>query len=591
MRCPRQRQEEKEQLTDLNEENERKRKEIEKMRQEIKYLETHLNRTQEEILVADASLSEANTKLFQTKQKTALLKHYSVQSNQQMSVFDCLSEQITKHFTDSEKLLDKEKPVFYCLNSAIKTETACQKNVRENVEKIFCSLQSFIQNQNNSFHKAEDLESVERVWQKNVKSTLEQFRASDILEALTNMADNATSTLNQKVLHFDYEEELSKIKKRYDEEKKGTGDSSNLDIYQLMSDGQKSHILNYINTKTLLADSQKDKVQLQDALTQCNDLIENLLREEPQKLTMAKDLLQREVKAAAVGASTNCIEKEISRLKEEVAQGEAEKKLLDKKYEQIRNMESLIQRRMDVIKQVLQDSYILQENLNNNCIQTSNHVEENLQPHKESVQNFVSDLKNAITDEVNKFLDVSLPRLMTVDIDGSYISKSELSINQMNPDFVLNPNNYLREIAKAVDFPAFKSPESMLSHICQLKVDVMKSQLARNLSATAPSRRRFDSGKEVENIEKLNGLVQAVGQSEEQLKTTVHSQLRDNLKTVTNDIGAVAMLKQRVEEWEKQPAQYCVPWVQVGGLTFDQWLERWKVAATQLRQHKAKDLN
>ncbi|XP_014771825.1 HAUS augmin-like complex subunit 5 [Octopus bimaculoides] len=498
--------EEEQQLIALNEENGKKKKKIEKLKQEIRYLETDVKQLEEELFESDATLSDANAKLFNLKKKSVLLSQFSAQSKKQMSVFNCLQQQISERLTDSENVFDKEASLYYCVNSSNKTETSCQKNVRENIEKIYKDLLDMHQN-NQALWNQDDKEILQRNWQETVESTMGKFSASNIMETLINMTNAASCSLSQKTTELDFEAELSKLKKKYEDQTSNSSTSNQIlqqNVYQLISESQKSHIMNHINTKNLQTQNQKDKLQVEEMLKVANAFLEEILDDDPQKMLMAKELLQREVQVAGLEASMCCLEKETCRLREELLKGDGEKKLLEKKHERIENMQMLIQKKSDLIQDLHQDFYSSKSELDNGHIQMVNFVEEKLAPHKESVRHFEGDLKNAITDEVTKFLDVSLPHLMTVDVNGCKIPRTELSINQLNPDFVLNSKNCLREILRAVDFPMFKAPEHILSHISQLKADIMKNQLVQNLATDATSK-QSDSGNEVEIIEKLGG--------------------------------------------------------------------------------------
>ncbi|CAI9737163.1 HAUS augmin-like complex subunit 5 isoform X1 [Octopus vulgaris] len=522
--------EEEQQLITLNEENEMKKKKIEKLKQEIRYLETDGKQLEEELFESDATLSDAYTELFNLKKKSVLLSQFSAQSKKQMSVFNCLQQQISEKLADSQNVSDKEARLYYCVNSSNKTETSCQKNVRENIEKIY-------------------------------KDLLDMHQNNQALKKYEDQASNG-STPNQIL-------------------------QQNVD--QQILESQKSHIMKDINTKNLQTQNQKDKLQVEEMLKVANALLQEILDDDPQKMSMAKDLLQREVQAAGLEASMSCLEKETCRLREELLKGDGEKKLLEKKQERIENMQTLIQKKSDLIQDLYEDFYSSKSELDNGHIQMVNFVKEKLVPHKESVRHFEGDLKNVVTDEVTKFLDASLPHLMTVDVNGCKIPRTELSINQLNPDFVLNSENCLRGILRAVDFPMFKAPEHILAHISQLKANIMKNQLIQNLATDATSN-QSDSGNEVEIIEKLEKLFEMLNQSEHEIQTSIHQNLKQNLKKVVSDINSLSVLKRRIEEWETQPAQHAVPWVKVNGSTFDQWMERWKVAVAQLRQYQVADL-
>ncbi|KAK7105501.1 hypothetical protein V1264_016867 [Littorina saxatilis] len=43
-------------------------------------------------------------------------------------------------------------------------------------------------------------------------------------------------------------------------------------------------------------------------------------------------------------------------------------------------------------------------------------------------------------------------------------------------------------------------------------------------------------------------------------------------------------VKDCVNSWWEQPAQFTTPWVKVENMTFQQWYSQWRIIATKIRQ-------
>lgn len=562
----------------LEAENEEKSLKVKKLQLEIEHLEKDLKQMKQQILYTEGELTKNNAELLNQKKKTVLLQEFSAQVNEQMKICNYLEQEVLKKMMVYDKMQDSQKPVYYSSNSVSKVETACQKAVRECIERIQVDLNQM--NLPGRPLRQRTLDNCKESWQQKLDPILLKFSAFEIIDALVKVTLESVQQLKEKTTQIDIKQDVAELKSTFER----PGAPSLLQsVHQLITEGHRAHLCRFMETEKLANRTREIRQQMQNLQNTIDMNLEEIFSEDPEKLATARELMNLELQNVIHDAALECIEEQSSRLKTEINKADVQKEILQKKHEQIQTFESVVQRKNDKIKQLRKTYLQSQKQLENSHRQVFEYARSSFCSHYPNTQCLVEKLSHFVAAEAERFSLISLPHLMMAETDeGEKVPLMDLSINQLNPDLDTTAQKTLYSIMAHLQIPIFMAPEYILVHCSKLKAAISQAESSRQLTLVAAESPVIKTA-DLEAIQHIQDLIKELGVSEEMHLKQCDAKLQEELKKAEANLASCAMLKHRLDEWEHQPAQYCVPWIKVNDLTFDQWKERWTVASTQLR--------
>ncbi|XP_067831519.1 HAUS augmin-like complex subunit 5 isoform X2 [Heptranchias perlo] len=270
----------------------------------------------------------------------------------------------------------------------------------------------------------------------------------------------------------------------------------------------------------------------------------------------------------------------------------SEIRALQQKHGRILDFQQLVDRKQDLIRALVKGNSSAKSHLMKTQAEIGSFVEKKLEKHEESIRSLTADLHNSISSEVKLFTTISLPCLDRRVIDEMQrVPVHKLSIYRLDTSFS-NPQ-FFRGIKQSLSFPLYKAPEHLIERAAQVKMEVMalRAKLSHQRNALQALQRQHhitpvtDAQALTERVQELN---------DECSKSTIPA-IQKQLDQCNQAIEFTDELRNEIQDWWEQPAQFLVPWIKQHGMNVQQWVQKWNAliqwdlaqAAERRRLHPA----
>ncbi|KAL5019924.1 hypothetical protein ScPMuIL_002816 [Solemya velum] len=223
------------------------------------------------------------------------------------------------------------------------------------------------------------------------------------------------------------------------------------------------------------------------------------------------------------------------------------------------------------------------------CI--SQYIQRALLRHHTEIKSLAVKFSGTVVTEAEKFAGLVLPYLMFSTVDSSLkIAVMDLSINHCcHPESIVQ-RQALHRALKHLDVPGFQAAEFILRHCldkkCGIEDSLMSIETQDCLYKTIGKQSR-----DRDVVAVLRDLSEAVSEHDrkqiEKSLPVLQQRLNKAAKALTDCIKA----KESEQAWWDQPAFLTTSWMTVNNHTLQQWLDRWKVIVTKLRQTQTKTVS
>ncbi|KAG8431067.1 hypothetical protein GDO86_019472 [Hymenochirus boettgeri] len=332
--------------------------------------------------------------------------------------------------------------------------------------------------------------------------------------------------------------------------------------------------------------------QLHQVHIQAQELSEHLadkIQEIHKQLSDGTELSQ--LTRAAFDAELRCVIlrgcrdallQECRTLQEEAAGRKQEVMLLQQQKHNIEEACLLLDKKQRQIQILIKGNSASKSQIRRSSLEAQKYIHDKLIPRPQDVKQESERLQDSIQKELKNFSAVSLPTLLRVSTDGlNQIPARDLSINR-----ITNPHGLYYGIYKAiyesVNLPLYKAPESVLSHVADMKkrLFLLRSQLSSRTNAINKIQRAM---KKIPDPD-TDHLVQLLTAHYNHQTEEMVPKLQHLVQQCDKSLEYGKAVQATVTDWWEQPAQLCLPWEEREGLTLRQWRERWTMAVTALQR-------
>lgn len=123
-----------------------------------------------------------------------------------------------------------------------------------------------------------------------------------------------------------------------------------------------------------------------------------------------------------------------------------------------------------------------------------------------------------------------------------------------------------------------KAPEELCSQTRSQQLELrFLRQLVQLHSATL---QKIQKEAELLHASDQKALLSRVAEEDQKLLKALVPRVRSLTQSCAQGLSLGGQVKTAIAYWWERPAQHVLPEVTKGGLTFPQWLQRWKLAAT-----------
>ncbi|CAB1324248.1 unnamed protein product [Coregonus sp. 'balchen'] len=198
-------------------------------------------------------------------------------------------------------------------------------------------------------------------------------------------------------------------------------------------------------------------------------------------------------------------------------------------------------------------------------------VQGRLAPQFAEVLSAANGLRNSVSQEARQFGNVSLLTLDRRIIEGEQrIPAAWLSIHRLHS---LPFHNLCQSLA----FPMYRAPEELYTQALSqhLELRFLRRLLQLHSSSLANVEKH---GAQLPAPDQQALLLRVLEEDKDLLKSLL-PRVRELTQRCSQGLSNGNQVKTAISHWWDQPAQFALPDIRKGGLTFQQWLQRWKFAA------------
>ncbi|KAK5907764.1 hypothetical protein CesoFtcFv8_005580 [Champsocephalus esox] len=557
---------------------------IEQLKSEISHLDSQISGTEEQLATQEQSVGRTWAQVEDSRRREMLLQAFrqrcivgrrELSDDTQKISGHCQTLEQMSRKAEVEVLFDK-KPSSRSdgdkLNSRAAAEAQVLHEVRELCEcrvRFYQSLQDELKTTSKRTSR-EQRTAVFQYWLSAVESLLGGYPPSHILSALQCLASREQQDLEEKLSALNVMRDVTDLKFRYE--------SNRLLDMSAEEDDLPS-------VKSLLEDAWEEVEQslVQLALTRSRvQLIQNQLqvrrREADQEVsgiteelhndTLALSALEVELQVVMRAAARDHIRERCIQLDQQARGRQEALRSLHSQWQSILDFRQLVVLRQEDIRGLIKGNSTAKTELIRLHRELQQFVLATLVPQFEVVSSAASRQRNCISKEARQLGTISLPALDRRTTEG--IAASWLSLHRLQaPTF--------SSLGRTLEFPLYRAPEELCSQARaqQLELRFLR-QLLQLHSATLQ-----DTRKEAELLHAPDqkALLSRVTEEDQKLLECLVPRVRGLTQRSAQGLSYGVQVKTAISYWWDQPAQHVLPEVQKGGMTFQQWLQRWRLAA------------
>ncbi|XP_077985834.1 HAUS augmin-like complex subunit 5 [Glandiceps talaboti] len=558
----------------------------------VNVLEGEVERLEREIMKTEKEYQKSCQTVNEMRHRDTLLSAYSTQCKAGIEKRDAYHKQIEDIVTKYKKRTSSGYTDTFYFNKQrdgstdsedVALETACGRNVREACEAIGSFHHQLIKGQ---FADHSIIQKKRHFLWTKIEDIIREQSASKVLLAVTDNAIQSGASLKEITARLDINNDIELLKFKYDKGNfKDVANPQDVSqtVHKLLEDSHNDLIAQFVEKEKYNQQNQKSQEKLEIMQNQVIDQLATLYSEQTGGFHMAKALLESEIQLVSERAVTTYLEEICEQLEQKAQRNVQERTMLEQKYNKIQNFNQVVEANQNLIHVLLQQNSNSKGRLEKRQQQLLRYIETTLSSHEGDTVSMVTQMKDSVKTETDKFSSLSLPCLMLTTMDGEEpVTFANLSINCLdNIDPRCGGDTVQRTLA-AVAFPLYKSPECVLPRLIQRKVEIddmillIKSQ--DELKAVVTGLKSTGDADTIKNL-----MVEMSLHDKEQI-----SKLLPTLQTCLSEIipakQKLGTIKNLVNAWWIQPAQNLVTWVTVDKMTFQQVQDRWTAASTQLIQ-------
>ncbi|XP_072282416.1 HAUS augmin-like complex subunit 5 [Pyxicephalus adspersus] len=593
----------------VEEEEQQRRKqlcrEILELRSELQHLQEQIQSAEQEIVSQELN----SEKLQDYRRRTLLLRAFNKKREQEC---ETLRESNTRIQYRCEQLQDvsrvsQREIIFPLLESSSASgalpEPEVMRDVREVCQMRFQFLRSLCDDAISGSSLArggEELRSLShQQWMSMAEKVWSSHPPNHIVSSLERLALEATWDLGQ--LQSSLTADPSQISSSISDTTCETHDSR--DALETSKRARSYYESDRHNSPDILpsfnsliqegwAESVKVTTQLHSVQHQMQEVSERLagkiqevhktLSDDSEVSQLCRAAFDAELRSVLLRGCHDALLQECRTLQESSVDRKQEVRHLQQQQLNIQDSCLLLDKKQKQIQILIKGNSTTKCQIRRSCAEVLKYVKEKLLLRPQEVSQESQRLKDSIMKDVKHFSAISLPALQKLSTDGvNEVPAQDLSINRLSTPHCPYFNVY-RGIYTSIGLPLYKAPETILSHVSDMKKQLLflRSQLNSRNQAVSKIQKQL---RESQNPD-TDTLLKLLSAHYAQQTNKLVPRLQRLIEQCEKSQEYAAEAQATVTDWWEQPAQTCLPWEQRGGLTLQQWRDRWTVAVTALQR-------
>ncbi|XP_005747603.1 HAUS augmin-like complex subunit 5 [Pundamilia nyererei] len=562
-------------------------KKIEQLKEEISHLDSQMSVTEEQMATQESSISRTWAQVEDGQRRELLLQAFRQRcissckdlsdDVQQISVHCQALEQMARK-AEIEVLFDKSS--CNSLNVKVATEAQVLRDVRELCDDRVHFYQSLQECESKTQHSAathmtrEQRTAVFQYWLSAVENVLGTYPPNHVLSALQYLASREQKVLEEKLSSLDVTRDVTALQFRYESDHlldmSAEEENELPPVKTLLEAAWEEVEQNLVELAQTRSRVQQLKNQLQTRKKDA-ELEVSSIRDELQDDSLALSALEVELQCVMQAASRDYIRDRCIQLDQHAQSRQEALRSLRRQWQSILDFRQLVLLRQEQIRGLIKGNSTAKTQLIHLHRELEEFIQAKLVAQFEDVTTAANSLRNAVSKEARQMGTVSLLSLDRRTIEGMQrIPASWLSIHRLrSPTF--------SSVCQSLAFPLYKAPEELCSRSRSQQLELrFLRQLLQLHSATLQKIK-----KEADQLEASDqkALLSRVMEEDQKLLKSLVPRVRGLTHRCAQGLSYGDQVKTAISYWWERPAQHVLPEVSKGGLTFQQWLQRWKLAA------------
>ncbi|XP_056893182.1 HAUS augmin-like complex subunit 5 [Takifugu flavidus] len=562
---------------------------MEQLRAEISLLDSQISGTEEQLATQEQSIDQTWAQVEDSHRRELVLQAFRQRCIMGQKLLHDDASKIEEHCQALEQMAKKaEIEVLFdkssscsegdTLNSKSAAEAQVLHDVRELCDQRVHFYQSLQESELKSAHPAaklmtrEQRAAVFQSWLSAVEDLLNCYPPNHVLSALEYLASREKKELEEKVASLDVTQDVKALRFCYESnhllDMSADEDNDLPSVKTLLQAAWEEVEQSLVELSQTRSSVQQLQQQLQmlrkEANLEVSGAIEDLHND---TLALSSVELQCVMKAAARDYIREwCIQvNQRARSRQEALRN------LQNQQQRILAFRELVAVRQEHIRGLIKGNSVAKTELKCLHAELQEFVQGTLVPQFENITTAANNLRNSISKEVKRFGTVSLPSLDRRTVEGMQrIPASWLSINRVkSPTF--------SSLCQTLAFPLYRAPEELCAHARSLQLDWrFLHQILKLYSAVL---QETQNEAELLPASDQKALLSRVQEEDQKLLKALIPRVRSLAQHCDKGLSYGVQVKTAISYWWEKPAQHVLPEVSKGGLTYQQWLQRWRLAA------------
>ncbi|XP_038144510.1 HAUS augmin-like complex subunit 5 [Cyprinodon tularosa] len=565
---------------------------IEQMRAEISHLDSQIRGTEEQVASQEQSLNDIWVQIEENQTRELLLKAFSQRTNFNRKVLlddvqkissHCLALKQIARKAESEVLFGDE-PSSNMVDDSLSSKAAAVPQVLRDLRELsedrvhfFRCLQENEIKMQRSAPKSmthEQRTAVFQYWLSTAEKVLSSYPPSHVLSALQHLAVTEQKALQDKLSSLDVMQDMATLRFRFESDQVldiSAEECDELPPVKSLLDAAWEEV----------QQSLMELSQTRSRFQQLKHLLKARKEEAEQDMSGIADenineglallVLQMELQCVMQTAARDHIRDRCVQLDQHARNRQEALQDLHSQWQSIMDFRELVALRQEQLRGLIKGNSSAKSQLISLHKELQEFIEVKLVPQFEDIVAAATSLRNSVSKEAKQFGTVSVLALDRRTMNGTQrVPASWLSIHRLQaPQF-----NSLRQ---SLAFPLYKAPEELCS---QLRTQQLELRFLRELlllySATL---QKVEKDSEQLHAPDQKALLSKVRDEDQKLLKSLLPRARGLTHHCAQGLSYGAQVKTAISYWWDKPAQRVLPELRKGGLTFQQWLQRWKLAA------------
>ncbi|KAM6962481.1 HAUS augmin-like complex subunit 5 [Aplochiton taeniatus] len=385
-----------------------------------------------------------------------------------------------------------------------------------------------------------------------------EYPPSQLLSSLQSLTSDQQVALEGKMASLDVVQEVTALRFRYQ-------DKHLLD----MSIEEEKELP---PVKSLIQSAWKDVEHSLVELAQTRSRTQSL-QDQLQNSTLSLGCLEVELQTLIQSVVRDQVKQQCLLMEQQTRGKQEGLRMLRIQRQKILDFRQLVDSRQEQIRALIKGNSTAKTELLSLHTELGDFHQTKVAPEFTEVITAASGLRNSVSQEARQFGTVSLAALDRRTIDRvQRVPASGLSIHRLSSSSLS-----FSSLCESLDFPLYRAPESLCSLAVErhLELCLLKGLLLLHSSSLEDTQRQQGRLQAPD----LQGLMSRVQEEDQVLLETLLPRVNSLSQRCTQGLSIGGQVQTAISDWWEQPAQHALPEARQSGLTFQQWLQRWRLAA------------